>query len=53
MWVRAILVLGVFPAYVLQYVIGGQAGWLWFSAAFVVMVLSVMHAAIDAQARKA
>lgn len=52
LWVRAILVLGVLPAYVLQHMIGGQAGGLWFSAAFVVMELSIMHAAIDAKGRK-
>lgn len=49
LWVRAILVLGVIPVYLLQHWLGGQAGWLWFSGAFVVMELSVMHAAIDAQ----
>lgn len=53
LWVRAILVLGILPAYVLQHVIGGQSGWLWFLAAFIVMELSIMHAAIDAQSRKA
>lgn len=53
LWARAILVFGTLPAYVLQYVIGGQGGWLWFLAAFIVMELSIMHAAIDAQSRKA
>ena len=49
LWIRALFTLGIFPAYWLQHWTGVQAGWLWFSAAFVVMELSIMHAAIDAQ----
>ena len=48
LWIRAFLVLGILPAYLFQSWTGIQAGWLWFSAAFVVMELSIMHAAIDA-----
>ncbi|WP_226698887.1 hypothetical protein [Qipengyuania gaetbuli] len=48
LWIRAVFVLGILPTYFLQHWTGVQAGWLWFSAAFVVMELSVMHAAIDA-----
>jgi len=51
LWIRGLLVLGILPAYWLQHWTGVQAGWLWFSAAFVVMELSIMHAAIDAQRR--
>ncbi len=51
--IRAILVLGILPAYWLQHANGGNAGWLWFAAAFIAIELSIMHAAIDAQGRSA
>lgn len=48
LWIRALLVVGVLPAYLLEHWTGVPAGWLWFSAAFVVIELSIMHVAIDA-----
>ena len=53
LWVRAILVMGVLPAYLVQHWTGVEAGWLWFAAAFVAMELSIMYLAIDAQEREA
>ncbi len=51
LWIRAILVIGLLPAYLLQHWTGVQAGWLWFLAAFVAVELSIMHAAIAAYMR--
>ena len=51
LWVRAILVSGFLPAYLVQHWTGIQAGLLWFSAAFLIMELSIMHAIIDAHER--
>ena len=48
LWIRALLVVGVLPVYLVQHWTGVQAGWLWFSATFVVIELSIMYAAIDA-----
>jgi hypothetical protein len=48
LWARALLVLGILPANFLQHLTGVKAGWLWFAAAFVVTLLSIMHGAIEA-----
>lgn len=48
-WIRAILCLGLFPAMLLQNWIGFQTLMLWVSATFVVLEVSIMHLAIDAQ----
>lgn len=52
LWIRAILLLGVPPTYVVQHWTGVEAGLLWFASAFVVMELSIMHAVIDADAKE-
>lgn len=51
LWVRAILVLGMLPAYIVQHWTGIQAGWPWIAGTFLIMELSIMHAIIDEQKR--
>lgn len=51
LWVRAVLMLGMLPAYFVQHWTGVQAGWLWIAATFLILELSMMHAIIEEQER--
>ncbi len=46
LWLRAVLVVGLIPVGLLQELIGTEVFYLWLAAAFVIMELSLMHAAL-------
>lgn len=46
LWLRAVLVMGLIPVALLQAWLGTEVLYLWLAAAFVVMQLSLMHAAL-------
>jgi len=53
LWVRAVLVLGIIPVFIIESLISVEVVWLWMAGSFVAMELSMLHAALPIPAHQA